>query len=87
MKAIINRRQGHTDVWECGLEEFVKKVLPECNKQQKENNITYKIMKLCASFLRIKFNDKELKGTVEYEVAKAIEESMIYYTNVLSEDD
>jgi len=87
MKAIIDRRQGHEDIWECSLEEFVKKVLPECNKQQKENNITYKIMKLCASFLRMKFNEKELKGTIEYEVAKAIEESMIYYTNVLGEDD
>lgn len=80
------RRLGHTDIWECTLEEFIKKVLLECNKQQKENNITYKIMELSAQFLRIKFDNKELKGTIEYEVAKAIEESMMYYVNVCGED-
>jgi hypothetical protein len=87
MKEIIDRRQGHTDIWECSFEEFKEKVLPEYLRQQKDNNITHKILKLATSFLKIKFDNKELKGTIEYEVAKSIEESMIYYTNVLGEDD
>jgi hypothetical protein len=87
MKEIIDRRQGHADIWECNLEEFKEKVLPEYLKQQKDNDITNKILKLAISFLRIKFEAKELKGTIEYEVAKSIEESMMYYTNVLGEDD
>lgn len=87
MRAIIDRRQGHADIWECSLEEFKEKALPEYLKQQKNNDITHKILKLATSFLRIKFEAKELKGTIEYEVAKSIEESMMYYTNVLNEDD
>lgn len=87
MKLIIDRRTGHTDIWECTLKEFIQKSFPEFRRQQKENDITDKILKLGCSFLRIKFEQKELKGTIEYEVAKAIEESMIYYTNVLGEDD
>lgn len=87
IKAIIDRRQGHVDIWECSLEEFKEKVLPEYLMQQKNNDITHKILKLATSFLRIKFEAKELKGTIEYEVAKSIEESMMYYTNILGEDD
>jgi len=87
MKAIIERRTGYADIWECTLDEFIEKALPEVLKQQKKNDITHKIVKLATSFLKIKFEQKELKGTIEYEVAKAIEESMIYYTNVLGEDD
>lgn len=87
IEQIKKRRLGHSDIWECTLEEFINKVIPECNKQQKENKITNRIMKLGCSFLKLKFDDKELKGTIEYEVAKAIEEAMIYYTNVLGEDD
>jgi hypothetical protein len=87
IEQIKKRRLGHADIWECSLEEFKVKALPEYLKQQKNNNITNKILKLATSFLRIKFEAKELKGTIEYEVAKSIEESMIYYTNVLGEDD
>lgn len=87
MKTIVERRTGHADIWECTLKEFIDKALLEVLKQQKENDLTHKIVKLATSFLRIKFEQKELKGTIEYEVAKVIEESMIYYTNVLDEDD
>lgn len=87
IEQIKKRRLGHEDIWECSLDEFKEKSLPEYLNQQKNNDITYKILKLATSFLRIKFEAKELKGTVEYEVAKSIEESMTYYTNVLGEDD
>ena len=87
VKTLRERREGHADIWECTLEEFIAKVLPICQSQQEKNNISRKVMKLAAAFLRLKFDGKELKGTVEYEVAKAIEGSMMYYTNVLGEDD
>jgi hypothetical protein len=87
LEQIKNRRLGHADIWECTFEEFKEKAFPEYLRQQKNNNITNKILKLATSFLKIKFENKELKGTIEYEVAKSIEESMMYYTNVLDEDD
>jgi hypothetical protein len=83
MKAIIDRRQGHADIWECSFEEFKEKALPEYLKQQKDNNIMNKILKLATSFLRIKFEDKELKGTIKgiIEQGVAITNLEIRYKN------
>lgn len=80
------RRNGYADIWECNLDEFIDKVIPAWQEHQKKNKLSKKVMELSAQFLRIKFDNKELKGTIEYEVAKAIEESMMYYVNVLGED-
>lgn len=80
------RRNGHADIWECTLEEFIDKVILVWQEHQIKNKLSRKVMELSAQFLRIKFDNKELKGTIEYEVAKAIEESMMYYVNCLGED-
>lgn len=77
---------GHADIWECSLDKFINKVIPVWQEHQVMNKLSKKVMELSAQFLRIKFDNKELKGTIEYEIAKAIEESMIYYINVLGED-
>lgn len=77
---------GHADIWECSLDEFIDKVIPVWQEHQKKNKLSRKVMELSAQFLRIKFDNKELKGTIEYEVAKAIEESMMYYVNIIGED-
>ena len=86
IKAFKDRRQGHADIYECSLDEFIDKVIPVWQEHQKKNKLSSKVMELSARFLRIKFDNKELKGTIEYEVAKAIEESMMYYVNCLGED-
>lgn len=85
-KAFRERREGHADIWECTLEEFIDKVIPIWKEHQIKNKLSRKVMELSAQFLRIKFDRKELKGTIEYEVSKAIEESMIYFVNGLGED-
>lgn len=77
---------GHPELWECTLEEFIEKVSPVLQAQQIKHNLKNKVAKTAAGFLRLKFDNKELKGKVEYEVAKAIDEALIYYVNVLGED-
>ena len=83
---LIERRQGHPDLWECTLQEFIDKTIPEMQAQQQKHSIGMKVVKTACAFLRLKFDRKELKGTIEYEVAKAIEESLIYYTNCVGEE-
>ena len=83
---LIERRQGHPDLWECTLQEFIDKTIPEMQAQQQKHTIGMKVVKTACAFLRIKFDRKELKGTVEYEVANAIQEALIYYANVLGEE-
>jgi len=83
---LIERRQGHADLWDCTVDEFIQKVIPEVQSQQLKHTIGMKVVKTACSFLRIKFDRKELKGTVEYEVANAIQESLIYYANCLGEE-
>lgn len=85
-KAYQEKAYGHPEIWECTLEEFIKKVSPELQDQWTRNNLKHKVVKLAADFLRLKFDGKELKGTIKHEVAKSIEESLIYFVNVLDED-
>jgi len=77
---------GHAELWDCTLDEFIEKVVPIIQKHQYKNKLKPKVIKTAIDFLHIRFNEKELKGTIEYEVSKAIEESLIYYVNCLGED-
>ena len=76
----------HLELWECSLEEFIEKVIPVMQDHQKRNKLKPKVVRTAAVFLRMRFDSKELKGTIEYEVSKAIEESLIYYVNCLGEE-
>lgn len=76
------RREGHEDIWNCTLDECFTKISPIAQEHCAKDNIDNKTIGLAANFLRIKFERKELKGTIEYEVSKAFEEALIYYTNV-----
>lgn len=80
------RSQGHIEVWQCTVDEFIEKVMPVLKEHMTKNKLKPKVVKLAASFLRIKFDKAELKGTIEYEVATAIEESLIYHVNCLGEE-
>ena len=77
---------GHIEIWECTLEEFIEKVAPVLKSHQQKNNLSSNIIKTAAQFLRLNFDEKSLKGTIEYEVSKAIECSLMYYANVLGEE-
>lgn len=77
---------GHPEIWECALDEFINKVAPVLQDHQKRNKLKPKVVSLAADFLRLKFDAKELKGTVEYEVCNAIDMALIYYVNVLGEE-
>lgn len=82
VKAYKERREGHEDIWNCTVKEFATKILPELKERSRKDRLSIKVIELAVDFLKIKYNDKKLQGTVEYEVSKAIEESLIYYTNV-----
>ena len=84
--AYRERSQGHADLWECTVEQFINQVLPVVQEHQKRNHLSHKVVTTVCQFLRIKFDRKELKGTPEHEVATAIEESLIYYVNVKGEE-
>jgi hypothetical protein len=77
---------GHPELWECSLQEFIDKVSPVVQEHWNKHNLKKKVVLLAASFLRIKFERKELKGTIEYEVCSAIECAAIYFVNVLGEE-
>ena len=77
---------GHPELWECSVEEFIEKVIPVMQAHQKRNKLQPKVIKTAAGFLRIRFDANELKGTIEYEVSTAIEQSLIYYVNCLGEE-
>ena len=85
-KEFKERSEGHHGIWKCSLEEFIEKVLPILKEKQSKHRLKNKVVKVAAQFLRIKFDEKELAGTIEYEVNKAIDESLIYFVNVLGED-
>ena len=77
---------GHADIWECTLDEFIAKVLPVVQEHyKKHSDLTPKVIKLAMQFLRLHFDAKELKGTIEHEVSRAIDESLIYYVNCTGE--
>lgn len=84
-EAFKKKAYGHAELWECSLEEFIEKVAPVLAEHQRRNKLQAKVIDTTAGFLRIKFEWKELKGTVEYEVASAIEIALIYYVNYLGE--
>lgn len=85
VEVLRERAYGHTEIWKCTLEEFGNKMAPVLLEHIEKNKLERKVYETAVSFLRIKFDRGELKGTVEYEVSTAIEESMIYYTNCLGE--
>lgn len=78
-------RRGDS-VWECSFEDFLDKVSIELREQQIENNIRRGIISTAAGFLTFKFENKEMKYSVESEVRKAIGEASIYHVNYLGED-
>jgi len=78
--------QGHADLWECTKDEFIKQVCDILKEQAKRNRLKPKVVTMAAQFLLIKFEKKELKGTAQHEVTKAVEESLIYFVNVLGEE-
>ena len=80
------RSEGYPEIWECSLEEFANKVIPEVLKQSKINHLHTKVIKLGCSFLRTRYDHKELKGTIEYEVSRALDEALVYYVNGKGED-
>lgn len=86
MERLKEKAYGHPAIWECTLEEFIEKVAHVLQEHQNKNNFKRKVFETAAGFLRLKFDNKELKGEIEYEVAKAIENSLMYYANVLGED-
>lgn len=63
------------------IEEFVIKLVPLIKKQSKENKLKPEVVKLAVDLLILKFNSKELKGSLEYEVNTAIFESIAHYGN------
>lgn len=85
-KEFKERSEGHPELWQCSLDEFIEKVLPTLKAKQSKHKLKNKVVKMAAQFLRLKFDLKELAGTIEYEVNKAIDESLIYFVNVLGED-
>lgn len=80
------KSQGHSDIWQCTLEEFVTKVSPAILQRAKKHNLKPKVVMMATSFIRNKFELGDLAGTIEYEVSKVIEEALMYYVNVLGED-
>jgi hypothetical protein len=81
-----DKAYGHPELWECTLDEFIEKVLTVLLDHQKRNKLKRKVVETAVAFLRISFDKKELKGTIEYEVANAIQSAMIYYANCLGEE-
>lgn len=63
------------------IEEFIIKLVPLIKKQSKENKLKPEVVKLAVDLLILKFNSKELKGSLEYEVNTAIFESIAHYGN------
>lgn len=86
IEALRNRSSGHEDIWECGLGEFIDKVSPVLSVCIVKDKLSPKVVELSAGFLRLKFDNKELKGTIDYEVKQAVQEALIYFVNVAGED-
>lgn len=80
------RSLGHPEIWECTLQEMIAKVQPVFLEIQKTHNLPHKVVKFACGYMRYKFDNKELKGTIAYEVDSAIDYSLVYFTNVLGED-
>jgi hypothetical protein len=84
-ESLREKAYGHPELWVCTLEEFIEKVFPVLREHQIKNKLKRKVVILAAQFLRLHFDAKEMRGTIEYEVSKAIDESLIYYVNVAHE--
>jgi hypothetical protein len=81
--AFKERAYGHPEIWECTLDEMINKCSPVLQAQWNKHKLKKEVVKLAASFLRIKFERKQLKGEIGYEVCQAIDESLIYHVNCL----
>jgi len=77
---------GHPEIWKCTLYELIEKVIPEIQKQQIKNKVPKRIITTAIGFLRVGFDQQKLKGTIEYEVANAIQGALIYHVNILGEE-
>jgi len=67
------------------VKEFIAMVSPEFLKQATKHKISLKVVFLACEFMRIKFDQNDLKDSIEVEVSRALELSMIYYVNVANE--
>lgn len=80
------RSEGHADIWECSLQEFINKASPVLDEHWHKNKLDIKVVKLAAQLLRMEYDSKELKGTIDYEVTSAIDNALVYLVNVCGED-
>lgn len=86
LEELKEKTSGHAEIWECSFEEFTKKVIPVLRSEQLKNKLSQKVVLMAASFLRIKFDRKELKGTINNEVSLAIDNALMYYVNIKGEE-
>ena len=59
--------------------------MPVLQAHQVKNKLQKKVVVTASQFLRIKFDKKELQGTIDYEVSSAIYMALVYYANCLGE--
>jgi hypothetical protein len=85
-EAFRERSEGHEDLWQGTPEEFMDLVTPVIRAEQLVHSIPKKVVILACKFLRLGYDQHELKGTVAYEVSTAIDQALVYFTNVLGED-
>lgn len=85
-ETLKEKAYGHPELWECTLDEFIAKASVVLMEHRDKNKLKPKVVSLAAQFLRIEFEAKTLKGTVEYEVSRAIDGALIYFVNVAGEE-
>jgi len=84
--AYKERSEGHREIWQGTLMDAIQLLTPEIQRQQAKHKVPTKVVKTAIGFLRLKYDDHKLAGTVQHEVALAIDEALVYHVNVLGED-
>jgi len=80
------RSEGHRDLWSGTLMSVIQLLTPEIQRQQTKHKVPNKVITTAIGFLRLKYDEQKLAGTVQHEVALAIDEALVYHVNVLGED-
>jgi hypothetical protein len=71
---------GYPEIWKNKtIRELEDMVVPEFMKQGNKNRLEKKVMELAIRFLRVKFDEGEMTGSIHYEVSKAIEHALMCY--------
>ena len=79
---LLENCSGHKEIWDCSLQDFAIKIQEALVYRATGDKLPSQVVLTATGFLKEKYTQGELQGTVSYEVSKAIDEALIYYTNV-----